>query len=144
MDRFALTNPENARTNERERDHNKAGYTAQDAPSTRLKITGDGRKDGPTDGRTDTPSYRDAKTHLKTKTKQLRRASCHKPVRIRFDSASHLPNEVPQLREILSTGCGGGCGVDAAHSRRISSVDDVVGRQSTVERQDAGGVEDFH
>ena len=31
---------------------NKAGYTAQDAPSTRLKITGDGRTDGPTDGRT--------------------------------------------------------------------------------------------
>ena len=27
---------------------NKAGYTAQDAPSTRLKIT----RDGPTDGRT--------------------------------------------------------------------------------------------
>ena len=29
---------------------NKAGYTAPDAPSTRLKITGDGRTDGPTDG----------------------------------------------------------------------------------------------
>ena len=28
---------------------NKAGYTAQDAPSTRLKITGDGRTDGRTD-----------------------------------------------------------------------------------------------
>ena len=25
---------------------NKAGYTVQDAPSTRLKITGDGRTDG--------------------------------------------------------------------------------------------------
>ena len=44
---------------------NKAGYTAQDAPSARLKITGDGRTDGRTDGltngrtdgRTDTPSY---------------------------------------------------------------------------------------
>ena len=48
---------------------NKAGYTAQDAPSTRLKITRDGRTDGrtygPTDGRTDTPSYRDATAHLK-------------------------------------------------------------------------------
>ena len=32
---------------------NKAGYTAQDAPSTRLKVTGDGRTDGPTDGHTD-------------------------------------------------------------------------------------------
>jgi len=32
---------------------NKAGYTAQDTPSTRLKITGDGRTDGPTDRRTD-------------------------------------------------------------------------------------------
>ena len=31
---------------------NKAGYTAQDTPSTRLKITGDGRTDGPTDGHT--------------------------------------------------------------------------------------------
>ena len=32
---------------------NKAGYTAQDAPSTRLKITWDIRTDGRTDGRTD-------------------------------------------------------------------------------------------
>ena len=40
---------------------NKAGYTAQDAPSTRLKITGDGR----TDGWTDTTTYRDATAHLK-------------------------------------------------------------------------------
>ena len=32
---------------------NKAGYTAQDAPSTSLKITGDGRTDGRTDGPTD-------------------------------------------------------------------------------------------
>ena len=46
---------------------------AQDAPSTRLKITGDGRTERPTDGRTnertdgrtDTFSYRYAKTHLK-------------------------------------------------------------------------------
>ena len=30
----------------------KAGYTAQNAPSTRLKITGDGRTDGWTEGRT--------------------------------------------------------------------------------------------
>ena len=35
---------------------NKAGYTAQDAPSTRLKITGDGRTDGRTGGRTDGPT----------------------------------------------------------------------------------------
>ena len=42
-------------------DYNKAGYTAQDAPSTRLKITWDRR----TYGRTDTPSYRDATAHLK-------------------------------------------------------------------------------
>ena len=53
----------------------KAGYTAQDALSMRLKITRDGRTDlrtdGPTDrrtdGRTDTPSYRDATAHLKKK-----------------------------------------------------------------------------
>ena len=32
---------------------NKAGYTAQDAPSTRLKITRDRWTDGRTDGRTD-------------------------------------------------------------------------------------------
>ena len=30
-----------------------------------------GRTDGPTDGRTDTPSYRDARTHLKTKWNEL-------------------------------------------------------------------------
>ena len=41
---------------------NKAGYTAQDAPSTCLKITGD----GPTGGPTDTPSYSDTTAHLKT------------------------------------------------------------------------------
>ena len=35
---------------------NKAGYTAQDAPSTRLKITRDGRTYGPTDLRTDGPT----------------------------------------------------------------------------------------
>ena len=35
---------------------NKARYTAQDAPSTRL------REGGWMDGRTDTPSYRDART----------------------------------------------------------------------------------
>ena len=49
---------------------NKAGYTAQDAPSTRLKITRDGRTYGRTygltDGRTDGPSYRDATAHLKS------------------------------------------------------------------------------
>jgi len=33
-------------------EENKAGYTAQDAPSTRLKITGDGPTDRRTDGRT--------------------------------------------------------------------------------------------
>ena len=48
---------------------NKAGYTAQDAPSTRPKITRDRgtdrRTDGRTDGRTDTTSYRDATAHLK-------------------------------------------------------------------------------
>ena len=32
------------------RGKNKAGYTAQDAPSTRLKITRDGRTYGRTDG----------------------------------------------------------------------------------------------
>ena len=52
---------------DKEKKPNKAGYTAQDAPSTRLKITGDGRTDGRTDRRTDRPSYRDAflRTHLK-------------------------------------------------------------------------------
>ena len=48
---------------------NKAGYTAQDAPSTRFEITRDGRTDLRTDlrtdGRTDTTSYRDATAHLK-------------------------------------------------------------------------------
>ena len=58
---------------------NKAKYTAQDAPSTRLRegvrtygrTDGwtDGQTDGPTDrqtnGRTDTPSYRDATAHQK-------------------------------------------------------------------------------
>ena len=37
---------------------NKAGYTAQDAPSTRLKITEDGRTDAPTDRQTDGPTDR--------------------------------------------------------------------------------------
>ena len=45
------------------RKRNKAGYTAQNGPSTRLKITGDER----TNGRTDTPSYRDATAHQKRK-----------------------------------------------------------------------------
>ena len=49
---------------------NKAGYTAQDAPSTRLKITWDRRTDRRTDGRTngptDTTCYRDATAHLKS------------------------------------------------------------------------------
>ena len=58
---------------------NKAGYTAQDAPSMRSfhlrKYHGtygrtdrrtDRRTDGPTDRRTDTTSYRDATAHLKT------------------------------------------------------------------------------
>ena len=31
----------------------QAGYTAQDAPSTRVKLTRDGRTDGRTDGPTD-------------------------------------------------------------------------------------------
>ena len=53
---------------------NKAGYTAQDAPSMRTfhlqKQHGtdgwtDLRTDGPMDGRTDTTSYRDATAHLK-------------------------------------------------------------------------------
>ena len=39
-----------------EQKKNKAGYTAQDAPCTRLEITGD----GPTDGPTDATSYRAA------------------------------------------------------------------------------------
>ena len=58
--------------------HNKAEYSAQDAPSSRLRegVTDrrpdgptdrrtDGPTDGWTDGRTDTPSYRDARMHLK-------------------------------------------------------------------------------
>ena len=36
-------------------------------PSRKLKHTLNGYKHGGTDGRTDRPSYRDAKTHLKTK-----------------------------------------------------------------------------
>ena len=36
---------------------NKTGYTAQDAPSTRPKITRDRRTYGPTDGRTDLRTY---------------------------------------------------------------------------------------
>ena len=49
--------------------YNKAGYTAQGAPSTPLKRGTEGPTDRPTDGptdrRTDTPSYRDATAHLK-------------------------------------------------------------------------------
>ena len=45
---------------------NKAGYTAQDVPSTRLKITRDRRTDGRANGLTNTPSYRDARTQLET------------------------------------------------------------------------------
>ena len=45
----------------------KFGYTAQDAPSMRTFHGTDGRTYGPTDLRTDTTSYRDAKSHLKTK-----------------------------------------------------------------------------
>ena len=40
---------------------NKAGYTVQDAPSTRLKITEDGRTDGRADRRTD--GRTDGRTH---------------------------------------------------------------------------------
>ena len=54
-------------------EENKAGYTAQDAPSTRLKITRDGRTYGPTDLRTDTTSYRDATPHLKREEKGRKR-----------------------------------------------------------------------
>ena len=32
----------------------------------------DGRTDGPTDGQTDKPSYRDARTHLKTENKSYK------------------------------------------------------------------------
>ena len=54
---------------------NKAGYTAQDAPSTCLKITRDRRTYGRTYGRTDTPSYRDATAHLeKLRKNELDRA----------------------------------------------------------------------
>ena len=45
-----LANNENAETSGRKK--NKAGYTAQDAPSMRSKIT----RDGPTDRRTDGPT----------------------------------------------------------------------------------------
>ena len=67
---------------------NKAGYTAQDAPSTRLKITRDRRTYGPTDGptdlrtygptdgRTDTPSYRDATAHLKIEKCEKEKRKC--------------------------------------------------------------------
>ena len=41
---------------------NKAEYSASDAPSSRLR---EGVTDRRTDGRTDTPSYRDATAHLK-------------------------------------------------------------------------------
>ena len=45
------------RRRRKKKNNNKAGYTAQDAPSTRLKTTQDRRTyrptDGPTDGRTD-------------------------------------------------------------------------------------------
>ena len=54
---------------------NKAGYTAQDAPSTRLKITRDrqtyGRTYGPTDGQMDTLFYKDVTAHLKTEKKNI-------------------------------------------------------------------------
>ena len=38
---------------------NKAGYTAQDAPTTRQKGVSDGRTDGLTDGRTDKVDLRE-------------------------------------------------------------------------------------
>ena len=41
------------RDNKKKKRRNKAGYTAQDAPSKRLKITRDRRTYGPTDLRTD-------------------------------------------------------------------------------------------
>ena len=52
------------------RNVNKAEYSAQDAPSRRLRegvtdLRTDRPTDGPTDGRTDIPSYRDATAHLK-------------------------------------------------------------------------------
>ena len=43
---------------ESENEKNKAEYPASDAPSSHLR-------EGVTDGRTDTPSYRDATAHLK-------------------------------------------------------------------------------
>ena len=61
-------------------ENNKAGYTAQDAPSTRLKITRDGRTYGrtygPTDGRTDGRTHphiemRRATAHLKTRARMV-------------------------------------------------------------------------
>ena len=55
---------------------NKAKYTAQDAPSTRLRESVTERQpdrpmDGRTDGRMDTPSYRDATAHLKSDGKNM-------------------------------------------------------------------------
>ena len=47
----------------------KSGYTGQDTPSTRLKITWDIRTDGRTDGRTDITFYRHATAHLKNKSR---------------------------------------------------------------------------
>ena len=43
---------------------NKSQYWPLDAPGTHFY-----RRNGPTDGRTDTPSYRDGTAHLKTKEK---------------------------------------------------------------------------
>ena len=78
-----------------EQRENKAGYTAQDAPSKRLKITGDGRTDGGTDGRTDTLSYRDATAHLK-KVKKKRRKKKWKRI-IVFSLISALPRKSSPL-----------------------------------------------
>ena len=50
---FAKTRITKFQDSGRSGNYNKAGYTAQDAPSTRLKITRDGPTDGPTDRRTD-------------------------------------------------------------------------------------------
>ena len=72
----------------------QARYTAQDAPSTRLKITGDGRTDRQTDGRTDTPSYRDATAHLKSEFSQ----------HLKSQLSQQLKSELSQLHsEVLFT-----------------------------------------
>ena len=66
------------------------------------------------------------------------------PIIIVADSARHLPDKVPQLGQVVPPGRRRRRRIDGAHSVRIAGVDDVTRGQTTIERKNAGRVEDFH